>query len=109
MLGRLVLILLQLGGGWFGSQALLKQVGLSGDIRLAAYVIIVAIVVWLIGVLGAEVLKDVARPSGAALAVALVCAAIAAAITFVPGIKIPGNLSVYLPLVGAVIGYQLKR
>ena len=81
MLGRLVLILLQLAGGWFGSQAIIKQIGLNGNLRLAALVIIIAIVVWLIGVIGAEVLKDVARPSGSTLAAALICAAIGAAIT----------------------------
>ncbi|MBI1384115.1 MAG: hypothetical protein GC150_04315 [Rhizobiales bacterium] len=108
MLGRLVLILLQIAGGWFASQALIKYIPVSGDLRLGALVIIAAIVVWLIGIIGAEVLKDVGRPSGTTLATALVVAALAAALKFVPGLKIPFAID-WLPVIGAVIGYQLRR
>lgn len=111
MLGRLVLILLQLAGGWYGGILLLKYVPLSGALRVVAFVIIAAILVWLIGVVGAEILKNVERPSTAALATAVIVAAIAAALPLIPVVStyLTGINTLYLPVVGAMIGYQISN
>ncbi|MEL6747239.1 MAG: hypothetical protein AAFO79_05440 [Pseudomonadota bacterium] len=112
MLPRLVLILLQAAGGWYGANIAIGYLALSGLPRTAAFVVLIAIIVWLIGVLGAEVLKNTPRPGGATLTITLIFAALFAAIPFIPGLELPGQVrSVvpYLPLIGAVLGYQLKR
>ena len=70
----------------------------------------------LVGVIGSQVLKETAMPSSAALAAALVVALIAAAIyTWLP-MLVPDAKRVMLnlpekayPLIGAVIGYHLRR
>ena len=113
MFGRLVLILLQLAGAWFGGHYIGKFIPLSGDFQIFVLAITFAILVWLIGVIGAEVLKDVGRPSSATLTWALIGALIGAAlVAFGPMLlaQIPLKFNyLYLPLVLAVAGYSLKR
>ncbi len=113
MLGRLVLSLLQLAGAWFGGLFIAKFIPLSGDLKIFVLAVLFAILVWLIGVIGAEVLKDVGRPSSATLTWALIGALIGAAlIVFGPALlaQIPLKFNhLFLPLVLAVAGYAIKR
>ncbi len=118
LLSRLVLIFAQLTLTWWWGLELLHLVPLEGHLLIAAFVFIVALLVWLIGVIGAEVLKEVARPSGDTFISTLVAAAIAALLPLIPFAKplvpqiqsyIPFFQPLYLPVVGAVIGYQLQR
>ncbi len=113
MLPRLVLILLQLVLGYQGASFAMKYVPLSGDIRLIALVIVTSIIVWLVGFIGSEVLKETPRPGGATLTTTLVISAIAAAlpliVSFIDGVSIPGNIVPFLPVIGATLGYQMKR
>ena len=78
MLGRLVLILLQIVGGWFGANAIMSAIKF-GQFRLFIFAVVAAIVVYLIGVLAAQILQDVGSPSSSTLSSALVFALIAAA------------------------------
>lgn len=116
MLGRLVLLLLQIVIGWFGSKALMDMVGNSvpGSLRLYLFAVVCAIVIFLIGIIAAQVLKDVGSPSSATLQASLVLALIAALLwsfgpellPMVPWGKIPAQ---YAVLGGAILGYMAKK
>jgi hypothetical protein len=114
MLGRLVLLLLQIVVGWYGSTYLMGLIHVPGSFHLYVFAIVCAIVVFLIGVIGAQVLKDVGTPSGHTLSWALAFALVAAVLAtfgpqFVPQIpwgKVPAE---YLVLAGAIIGYTIKK
>ena len=75
---------------------------------------IFALVVWLVGFIGALALKDVGQPTPSALMVALICGVIFAGLTLIPDVmraingvvRIPGEA---YPLIGAVLGYAIKR
>lgn len=112
MLGRLILILLQLGLGWVAGQALVKYIPIPGNLRLVALIIAFAVVVWIIGLVAAQILRDVATPVGATLVAALIGAAVLAALPYIPVVedyvRRVGIASAYLPLLGAVLGYQLR-
>ena len=116
MLGRLILILIQLAAGWFLASHILRMlpnVGIEGRILLLA--VVFAIVVWAIGALGAIVLKGVASPSPSTLVFALVGALLFALIPLVPDVAkavksvVSGIRPEIFPLIGAVIGYAIKR
>jgi len=109
MLGRLVLALLQIAGAWFGADAIAQYVPLSGDIMTFVKALIIGALVWVIGLVGFEVIKDTWRPSSSALIVTMVAAALATALMFVPQVMQVVDRVVYLSILGAVIGYQLKR
>lgn len=113
MLGKLILILVQLVIGWFASNALMSLIKF-GDLRLYIYAVVAAIVVFLIGVLGSMVLRGVGQPGSATLTMALIFALIAAVLwsfgpqilSSVPWNNIRADVAV---LVGAVLGYAIKR
>ena len=116
MLGRLVLLLLQIVIGWYGATYLMGMIHVPGTFQLYVFAIVCAIVVFLIGVIGAQVLKDVGTPSGHTLSWALAFGLIAAALwsfgptlpvlSQVPWGKVPAE---YAVLAGAVIGYTIKK
>jgi uncharacterized YccA/Bax inhibitor family protein len=116
MLGRLVLLLLQIVVGWFAANYLMGLINVPGTFALYVFAIVCAIVVFLIGVIGAQVLKDVWTPSGHTLSWALAFALIAALLwSFgptlplleqVPWGKIPAK---YAVLAGAILGYTIKK
>ena len=111
MLGRLVLVLLQLAIGWFGAPQVLRYVAVGGDVQVFVYAIAAAIIVWLVGLVGAQVLKNVATPSAGTLVAAVIGGLIGAAIVafrinaMIP-IGIPPNL---WPLGLAILAYNLRR
>lgn len=111
MLGRLVLILLQLAVGWFAAPQVLRYVPVGGDAQVFVYAVAAAIIVWVVGLIGAQILKDVSTPSAGTLAAALLGGVIGAAIvafkinSMIP-INVPPNL---WPLGLATLGYALRR
>ena len=116
MLSRLILLVLQLIVAWFAAPVIVRYIPGMGRLELFVYAAAFAVLVWLVGVVGAQVLKDTGTPSSAALASALVVALIAAAVytwlpTFVPDAKrVMLNLQEKAyPLIGAVLGYHLRR
>ncbi|MGH1417506.1 MAG: hypothetical protein ACRBCJ_01465 [Hyphomicrobiaceae bacterium] len=113
MLGYLVLLALQLAGAWFIAPQTVRYIPLSGDLKTFVYAAVFAVLVWIIGVVGSQVLKDVRMPSSSTLALSLVLALIGAAlVVFLPGVRaaIPLNIpSLAFPLIGAVLGYMLRR
>jgi hypothetical protein len=115
MLGRLVLILLQIAVGWFVGPLIVAKLPAFGQATIFITAVVFAILVWLTGFLGALVLKDVAQPTPATLTVAVVGALIGAGLTLVPQVTgfindiVRGVPTLAYPLAGAVLGYAVKR
>jgi hypothetical protein len=116
MLGRLILLLLQIVIGWFGTNAIMGFLKASqfANFRLFIFAIVAAIVVFLVGIISAQVLREVGQPSSHTLSWAVVFALIAAALwTFGPTYlaAVPWNRvqAEYAVLAGAIIGYLIKR
>ncbi len=111
MLTRIILIALQIVTALLAAPYIVRYIPIDGDPRLFVYAVVFAVLIWLVGLVGAEVLKGIDRPSSATLTVSLVCAAIGAALIFIPGLlqAIPFKIkSLYLPLAGALLGYLIK-
>lgn len=116
MLGKLVLLLLQVVIAWLITPVLLRAIplGAAAPYELFIWAVLVAIVIWLTGVIGAQVLQGVGGPSSATLSWSLGIALIVAALLFfVPGL-IPNIPEVALTdhgvvLAAALIGYWIKR
>lgn len=118
MLGRLVLVLLQIVIGWWGANALMGLAGGSvpGSFRLYVFAIVAAIVIYLIGVIAAQVLKEVGAPGSPTLSRALAIALVAALLwSFGPTLtllkEIPWSRipELYAVLGGAILGYHMKK
>lgn len=119
MLPRIVLFVLQLIAAWYLAPVIkgVLPVLLARPYDIFLYAILYALIIMIIGFAGSLVLKDVPTPSGATLAVSLLLAIGLAALTLVPAITqalggavpvLRTNLNVY-PLLGALIGYFVKR
>jgi hypothetical protein len=114
MLGRLILILLQVIIAWIAAPIIAGYVPVPGAFSLFVFAIICAILVFLVGVIAAQVLRDIGQPGTGALTWALVFGLIAAALATwgpellpqVPWSRVPGRTMV---IAGAVIGYMLRR
>ena len=112
MLGRLVLVLLQISIAWYVAPQIMRHIPVKGDPALFVMAALFALIAYLTGLLGAEVLKDVGRPPGSALTWSLVAGLIGAAILLVPQIwqTIPLKFDkMFVPLALAVLGYHLKK
>jgi hypothetical protein len=110
MLGRVLLIVLQLAGGWAGAPYLLKYVSVGGDAQVFVHGAVFAVLVCVVGLVGSQVLKGVGTPSVTALALALAGGLIGAALIV---FKVPAMLPLafpplLLPLGLAILGYTLK-
>jgi hypothetical protein len=117
MLPKLVLILLQGLVAWtFAPQARALIPVNVGAFNILLLAVIVAVIVWLVGHIGALVLKDTPPPSSATLTACVVLALIFAGLTLVPQVMtvVNGTLRLSLPvvafpLIGAILGYLAKR
>ena len=115
MLGRLILLLLQIAIGWFGTTAIMGAIRF-GEFRLFILAVVAAIVVFLIGVIAALIVKDVWAPTSRTLAWSLGFALLAAAL-WTWGSQIPllseipwGRIRAeYAVLAAAILGYHLRR
>jgi predicted membrane channel-forming protein YqfA (hemolysin III family) len=114
MLGRLILMLLQIGLAWFGAPLIAKQVPVPANLQVFLYAVLFAILVFIVGLVASHVIKDVSTPTSATLTWSLVAALIGATLAKfgpdfvkqIPWRQIPAN---YMALGGAVLGYFLKR
>ena len=80
MFSRLILLGLQLIVAWFAAPAIARYIPGLGRLELFVYALLFAVLVWLVGVIGAQVLKDTGTPTSRALASAPILAAAAAAL-----------------------------
>ena len=114
MLGRLVLVCLQIAAAWAVGPIIRQYIPVSGAFDLFVYAGVFAVVVYVTGILAALIIKDVGSPSPAALTTALIVALIAAAFAtygmdLIP--QIPGGTISKrgLVLAGAILGYLVRR
>lgn len=111
MLGRLILIALQIVVAWAGAPLVLKYVSLGGDVQTFIHGAVFAVLVWLTGVVGSLALKDVGMPSSATLTWALAGGLLGAALIV---FKVPAMIPLkfpplFLPLGLAILGYTIKK
>ena len=116
MLGRLIQLLFQLAVGWFAAPHIVRYLPkFGGVVDLFVYAIIVALLVTVVGFVGSLVLQGVGTPTTGTLMSALVLALIFAALTLVEPVTAfvssvtPGIRPQVYPLIGAVLGYFIKR
>ena len=116
MLSRLILLVVQLIVAWFGAPYVVRYIPGMGRMEIFVYAAVFAVLVWIVGLVLSQALRDTGMPSSATLVAALVVAVIAAAIytwlpTFVPEAKrVMLNLQEKAyPLIGALIGYHIRR
>ena len=110
MLGRLILLLLQIVVAWFLAPIIAGYVPVAGIFGLFVF----AIIFFLVGVLGAQVLRDVGQPGSATLTWCLILAVVAAAIATwgpslvpqIPWSRVPAHA---LVIAGAILGYLVKK
>jgi hypothetical protein len=110
MLDRVILMALQLAGGWLGAPYLLPYLSVGGDLQVFVHGAVFAVLIWLVGLMGSQVLKDLEVPSAAKLAFALAGGLAGAALIV---FKVPALLPLkfpplLLPLGLAILGYAIK-
>jgi hypothetical protein len=111
-MGRLILFVAQLVVCWFAGQALVRWIRIdTGDLQYFLYAVIFAALAWICGLVGAEVLQGVERPSPRTLLWSLIVGLIGAGLLFVPQVRgmLPSMPVLVLPLIGAVLGYHLRK
>lgn len=116
MLSRLILLAIQLVIAWFGAPYIMRYIPGLGGLQLFVYAIVFAVLVWIVGLVLSQVLREMGMPSSATLVTCMVVALIGAAlITWLPVLvpdlgrtmrQIP---TLAYPLIGAVLGYHIKR
>ncbi len=114
MLGRLLLILLQVVAAWGIGPFVRQYVPVEGALDLFVWALIFAVIVYVVGVIASLFVKGVATPSPAALTASVTVALIAAAFAIygmdlVP--QIPGGTISKrgVVLAGAILGYMIRR
>lgn len=116
MLSRLILLAAQLVIGWVGAPYIVRYIPGLGGLQLFVYAVVFAVIVWIVGLVLSQVLRDMGMPASATLVTCLIVALIGAAlITWLPMLvpdlarpmrQIP---TIAYPLIGAVLGYHIKR
>ena len=112
MLGQIILIAAQFAIGLLGAPVVLTAIPIGGDLKTLVHAAVFGVIVWITGLVGSFALKDVALPTSRTLGTALIGAMIGAGLLFVPGLlaAIPLKFDkLYLPLIGAIIGYSIRR
>ncbi len=112
MIGYMLLVILQFIAAFFAAPMVLRYIPVQGDPRTFVHAAIFAVIVWIVGLVASFALKDVRMPSTGTLASALIGAMIGAALMLFPQLlaAIPFKFPpLYLPLIGAILGYLLRR
>ena len=112
MLGYLLLVVLQFVVAFIGAPNVLAYIPVSGDLQTFVHAAIYAVIVWIVGLVACFALKEVRMPTAATLVTSLIGAMVGAALMFFPQLlaAIPFRFPpLYLPLIGAIIGYMLRR
>jgi len=115
MLARLILLLVQLGIGWVGGRYIVRYLPSFGPLDIFIYAVVFALLVTVIGFVGSLVLQGVGTPTTGTLTASLVLALIFAGLTLLAPVTtfvssiVPNVPLLIYPLVGAVLGYFIKR
>jgi hypothetical protein len=114
MLGRLLLIAVQLVVGWYASVELMKLVPSFDHFDIFVMAAAASVLIWLVGVIAGAAIKDLAEPGPPTLMFAFAVSVMFAAIAMLPDVHHavasvlgPIDLRLY-PVVGAVIGYAIQ-
>jgi hypothetical protein len=116
MLARLVLLAAQLVAGWLATEPILQRLPPFGGLRIFVYGLVAAVVVFMVGLVLSQILRDTGPPSRATLVSSILLALAGAALVYFRHVLPPEVQSssravpeeIY-PLLGAVLGYALKR
>ena len=116
MLARLILLALQLIAAWVAAPYIMRYIPGLGRLQIFAVAAVFAVVVWVVGLVLSQVLRETGQPSSGTLVAALVGALIGAAlVTWLP-VLLPDVRGVMrnlpdlaYPLIGAALGYHLRR
>lgn len=114
MLGRIVLIVLQIVIAWIGGHIIAGYIPVSAQLGLFFFAAIFAALIYLTGVLGSQVLRGTGTPSTAALTSSFVVALIVAAVLtfgrdFIPPLPDWFSSRDAWVLAGAMLGYLIRR
>jgi hypothetical protein len=116
MLSRLILLVAQLAVAWFATPYIVRYIPGLGRFQLFVYAAVFAVLVWVVGLVLSQVLRETGMPSSATLAATLILALIGAAVVtwlpvFLPDVRTSMRAlpDLAYPLIGAVIGYHIKR
>ena len=110
MFGLLILILVQAIVAWIGAPIIVGYIPVPGAFFLFLFAVVCAIIVFVVGVIAAQVLRGVGRPGSFKLTCALIFALIGAALaTWGPQVlpEIHRVSPRTLVLAGAIIGYLI--
>jgi zinc transporter ZupT len=109
-MGRLVLLIAQLVVVGVGGLAAIKYIDFD-VLKVFIYGMLFALLAWLTGFVGARVLQGVNPPSQQALFTSIAGGLIGAALLFVPQMRTlaPQLPELAWPIVGAVLGYHVRR
>jgi hypothetical protein len=116
MLARLLLLVLQLVIAWLATPVLLAQLPSAGGLRLYLYGVVAAGLIFCVGRVLSQVLRELAKPSRDTLLCAVLLALAGALFVNFRG-DLPlawrsathGLRDELYPLMGAALGYVLKR
>lgn len=116
MLSRLILLAVQLAVAWFAAPEIMRYIPGLGGLQLFVLAAVFAVLVWVVGLVLSQVLRETGMPSSATLVTTLIVALIGAALiiwlpSLIPDLSRPMHqipTRVY-PLIGAVLGYHMKR
>jgi hypothetical protein len=116
MLSRLILLAIQLVIAWFGAPYIMRYIPGLGGLQLFVYAVVFAVLVWVVGLVLSQVLRETGMPTSSTLVACLIVALIGAAvITWLPvlvpdlGRTLRQIPTIAYPLIGAVLGYHIKR
>lgn len=113
MLGRLILILLQIAICWFAAPQILAYLpgALGGDVKTLIHAGLFGLVAWIVGLVGSQALKDVPLPSSKTLAWSIIGGLIGGALViFHVERYIPLKFApMFLPLGLAILGYAIRK
>jgi hypothetical protein len=116
MLSRLVLLALQLIVAWVVAPVIVRYIPGLGRMQLFVFAAVFAVLVWVVGLVLSQVLRETGMPSSSTLVASLIVALIGAALVtwlpvFLPDVRGPmRNLpDLAYPLIGALIGYHARR
>lgn len=116
MLARLVLLAAQLAVAWLAAPEIMRYLPRLGSLQIFAYGAVFAVLVWVVGLVLSQVLRETGMPSSSTLVASLVMALVLAALilwlpALVPdvGRMLPRIPMETYPLIGAVLGYHTKR
>ena len=121
---RIILLIVQIAVGLFATKYVVSAIpGIPGNLYIFAFAIVAAILIFLVGLLASALMRDIGSPTSGTLVFSIVLALVGAGLTLIGPVMgainttpVPSILNsigtstvIALPVLGAVIGYLVKR